>query len=82
VRPPDQPGLAAEPLPLLGRQPGILPDALDGNPPLQPFIPGEEDLAHAAAPQPAFDAIDADPLGEARPLVFPLRLALHQTLSK
>ena len=46
-----------------GDSPMLLPDALDGDPPLQLLIPGEEDLAHAAEPEPVLHAVGADPLG-------------------
>ena len=60
-----QPGLAAEALPLLGGEPGVLPDALDGDPALQAVVPGEEHLSHAATPDRAFHPVDADVLGHA-----------------
>src|SRR6185436_6742564 len=56
-------GLVEEPLPLLGRQPAVLSDALDSDLPLQLLIPAKEDLAHAAGAEPTQNTIAADPLG-------------------
>src|SRR5262249_57271586 len=55
-----RPRLAAEPLALVGRLRRSLADALDGHPPLQQLVPGEEDLSHAAVPQGTFQAVGSD----------------------
>ena len=39
------------------------PDALDGHPPLQALVPGEEHLSHAAPAEELQDLVVADEVG-------------------
>jgi hypothetical protein len=52
-------GLAAEPLAFFGGR-LLAPDALEGHPPAQALIPGEEHLPHAALTDPARQAVGPD----------------------